>query len=92
MERRCFCHIVETGTIVAGVTALGAYSWGWCSSKKFKFNPEGWFGDNTSSGGADKLGHAFSSYAMNNVLTDRLVRKGRPFGITCQSDDHFQNL
>ena len=68
----------ETGSIVAGVTALGAYSWDWGSSKKFKFNPEGWFGDNTSSGGADKLGHAFSSYAINNVLTDRLVRKGRP--------------
>jgi hypothetical protein len=68
----------ETGSIVAGVTALGAYSWDWGSSHKFKFNPEGWFGDNTSSGGADKLGHAFSSYAINNVLTDRLVRKGRP--------------
>lgn len=68
----------ETGSIFAGVTALGAYSWDWGSSKKFKFNPEGWFGDNTSSGGADKLGHAFSSYAINNVLTDRLVRKGRP--------------
>ena len=68
----------ETGSVVAGVTALGAYSWDWGSSKKFKFNPEGWFGDNTSSGGADKLGHAFSSYAMNNILIDRLVRKGRP--------------
>jgi hypothetical protein len=68
----------ETGSIVAGVTALGAHSWDWGSSKKFKVNSEGWFGDNTSSGGADKLGHAFSSYAINNVLTDRLVRKGRP--------------
>lgn len=68
----------ETGAAVAGVTALGAYSWDWGSSKKFKMNSEGWFGDNTGSGGADKLGHAFSSYALNNVLTDRLVRKGRP--------------
>jgi hypothetical protein len=68
----------ETGAAVAGVTALGAYSWDWGSSKKFKMNSEGWFGDNTGSGGADKLGHAFSSYALNNVLTDLLVRKGRP--------------
>lgn len=67
----------ETGAAVVGVTALGAYSWDWGSSKKFKINPEGWFGDDTGSGGADKLGHAFSSYALNNVLTDRLVRKGR---------------
>lgn len=68
----------ETGATVAGVTALGAYSWDWGSSKKFKFNPEGWFGEDTGSGGSDKLGHAFTSYAMNNILTDRLVRKGRP--------------
>ncbi len=68
----------ETGAIVAGVTGLGAYSWDWGSSTRFKFNPEGWFGEKTGSGGADKLGHAFTSYALTNVLTDQLVRKGRP--------------
>ncbi len=44
---------LETGAAVAGVTALGAYSWDWGSSKKFKTNSEGWFGDSTGSGGAD---------------------------------------
>lgn len=68
----------ETGAVVAGVTALGAYSWDWGSSTRFKFNSEGWFGEQTGSGGSDKLGHAFSSYALTNVLTDQLVRKGRP--------------
>lgn len=67
----------ESGAVVAGVTALGLTSWNWGSSKSFRFNPEGWFGEDTGSGGADKLGHAFTSYAMTNVLADRLVRQGR---------------
>lgn len=67
----------ETGATVAGVTALGIYSWEWGSSKRFRWNPEGWFGASTGSGGADKLGHAFTSYTMTNLLADRLVQKGR---------------
>ena len=67
----------ETGVAVAGVTALGLTSWDWGSSKSFNFNPEGWFGKDTGSGGADKMGHAFTSYALTNVLANRLVREGR---------------
>ena len=67
-----------TGGAVAGVTALGMYSWGWGSSKTFRWNPEGWFGERPGSGGADKLGHAFTSYALTNVLADQLVRQGKP--------------
>ena len=67
----------ETAGAFAGVTALGLYSWDWGSSKTFKVNDEGWFGEETGSGGADKLGHAFSSYAMTNLLADRLESKGR---------------
>ena len=67
----------ETGAALAGVTALGLYSWDWGSSKKFRVNGEGWFGTETGSGGADKLGHAFTSYALTHVLADQLVQKGR---------------
>lgn len=70
----------ETGAVVAGVTALGLTSWNWGSAKSFRFNSEGWFGTDTGSGGADKLGHAFTSYAITNVLADRLVRQGRSPG------------
>jgi len=67
----------EAGAALAGVTALGLYSWDWGSSKKFRVNGEGWFGPETGSGGADKLGHAFTSYALTNVLAEQLVQKGR---------------
>jgi hypothetical protein len=67
----------EAGGTFAGVTAIGMNSWNWGSSNSFNFNPEGWFGKDTGSGGADKLGHAFTSYALTNVLANRLVREGR---------------
>lgn len=67
----------ETAGVVAGVTALGIMSWDWGSSKTFRLNPEGWFSERTGSGGADKLGHAFTSYALTNALAERLVSQGR---------------
>ena len=60
----------------AGITALGVKSWDWGSSG-FHFNNEHWFGKNTGSGGSDKLGHAFTSYALTNAFAERLQAKGR---------------
>ncbi len=68
----------ETAAVFAGATALGIRTWDWGSSKRFRTNNEGWFGKDTGSGGADKLGHAFMSYAITNVLTDRLERQNLP--------------
>lgn len=67
----------ESGAIFLGVTAQGLSNWNWGSSNSFNWNSEGWFGVDTGSGGADKMGHAFSSYAVTNVLADRLLRQGR---------------
>jgi hypothetical protein len=67
----------ESGAVAAGVTTLGLTSWNWGSSKSFQINSENWFGAKTGSGGADKLGHAFTSYAMTNVLANKLMRQGR---------------
>lgn len=67
----------EAGIPFAGITAYGLANWNWGSSNSFSMNPEGWFGEDTGSGGADKLGHAFTSYFMNNVIADRLIREGR---------------
>ncbi len=67
---------LQTGAVVAGVTLQGVTTWKWGSSP-FRTNSEGWFGLKTSSGGTDKMGHAFSSYALTNVLAADLVRAGR---------------
>jgi hypothetical protein len=68
---------LESGGALAFVTALGLTSWKWGSQKTFRMNNEGWFGDETGSGGTDKLGHAFSSYAITTTIADRLVSEGR---------------
>jgi len=62
----------ETGALVLGIAALGAKSWAWGSSTHFRVHSEGWFDKQSSSGGTDKFGHAFTSYAISNVLTDAM--------------------
>lgn len=68
----------ESGALLLGVTGLGFSSWEWGSSKTFRWKPEGWFAADTYLGGSDKLGHAYTSYAVTNVLYDHLVMQGRP--------------
>ncbi len=64
----------ELGGLTGGILYLGLKEWNWGSSS-FRFNSEGWFGMDTGSGGADKLGHLYSSYLMDEFLTDRLYQK-----------------
>jgi hypothetical protein len=47
---------LESGAGLAGITVIGIQSWKWGSNSSFRFNSEGWFGEDTGSGGADKLG------------------------------------
>lgn len=64
----------ELGGLAGAILYLGLKEWEWGSSS-FKFNDESWFGLNTGSGGADKLGHLYSSYVIDEFLTNRLYRK-----------------
>ena len=58
---------IALNTAVVGTVALiGAGSWDYCTSS-FHFNDEGWFDPDTKFGGSDKLGHAFSGYALTNI-------------------------
>ncbi len=58
----------ELAGLTTGITYLGAQSWDWGSSS-FNMNSEGWFGMDTGSGGADKLGHLYTTYLMSEWLT-----------------------
>lgn len=61
----------ELTGLTAGITLLGAQSWDWGSSS-FNMNSEGWFDMNSGSGGADKVGHLYTTYLMSEWLTYRL--------------------
>ena len=64
----------ELGGMTAGILYLGLKEWDWGSSS-FSFNNEGFFGLDTGSGGADKLGHLYTTYLIDEFLTDRLYHK-----------------
>jgi hypothetical protein len=52
---------------------VGVRDWEWdFGSSKFEFIKEGWFGSNTRHGGMDKIGHAYSTYVIADLLTDRI--------------------
>jgi len=53
--------ILLNGAMAAAVLAYGFEFWDY-GGTSFSFKDEGWFGQHTDYGGADKLGHAYAAY------------------------------
>jgi hypothetical protein len=62
----------ELAAIGAGLAAVGFRDWDWGGGSDFQFIEEGWFAKNTRHGGMDKIGHAFSTFVIADILTDRI--------------------
>ena len=62
---------------VGGVTAWGVANWDYFSQKP-RTTSERWFGHDTKEGGADKLGHLWSSYALSHGFAAMYQRIGYP--------------
>ena len=62
----------ELAAVGAAMATVGFKDWDWGEGSKFRFIREGWFGQNTRHGGMDKIGHAFSTYVIGDILTDRI--------------------
>ena len=62
----------ELAAVGAGLVAVGLRDWDWGNGSEFQFIEEGWFAKNTAHGGMDKIGHAFSTYVIADILTDRI--------------------
>ena len=65
----------ELAAVGGGLVAIGMRDWDWggsnfSSSRRF-------VAQNTRHGGMDKIGHAFSTYVIADILTDR-IRANRP--------------
>jgi Predicted periplasmic lipoprotein (DUF2279) len=63
----------RNAAVIGGVTlAVGVYGrkhwWNNDVTSSFGTRNEGWFGQGTYAGGADKLGHAFTTYAGTRIL------------------------
>jgi hypothetical protein len=62
---------LEVGLAAGALLAVGFGDWKWGDSK-FHMAREGWFGKNTHSGGMDKLGHAWTTFVVSEVLAERM--------------------
>ena len=62
----------NAAVIGGGILLVGAYGavkwWDDGFTGDFRTEKEGWFGQNTASGGADKVGHAFSAYVGTRLV------------------------
>lgn len=72
------------GAYAAGATALAVYAnknwWGEGFNGEFRSLDEGWFGQNTTHGGADKLGHAFANYVGTRLFARAFELTGNDEG------------
>jgi hypothetical protein len=59
--------LLNAGSMVA-ILIYGVMQWDY-GKDGFHFNNEGWFEQNTKYGGADKLGHLWSSYALSHLYS-----------------------
>lgn len=66
--------IWDIAAIYGGVTYFGLNNWEWGSSG-FKFESEGWFGEDTKYGGMDKLGHAYTGYILTEYFSQRIAHE-----------------
>jgi len=55
---------------LGGITAYGIAKWEY-GQRKFNFASEGWFEEDTSEGGADKLGHFYTTYGLSHLFAWR---------------------
>jgi hypothetical protein len=62
----------ELAAVGAGLAAAGLRDWDWGNGSEFQTIEEEWFAKNTRHGGMDKIGHAFSTYVIADILTDRI--------------------
>jgi len=67
--------VIGGGILLVGVYG-GAKWWQDGFTGDFRTQKEGWFGQNTLSGGADKLGHAFSAYVGTRLVAQALEAAG----------------
>jgi hypothetical protein len=68
LKEKKFRTSLLISSAVLGTTVYGATAWWEGSSSTFRVRHEDWFGADTPTGGADKLGHAYSFYVSTRVL------------------------
>jgi hypothetical protein len=66
---------LQIGALAAVSFGIAVWQWNW-GETSFHTTREGWFGKNTTYGGIDKMGHAWSAHVMSDYITWRLQMLG----------------
>jgi len=59
----------------AVIAAIGFKYWYW-GEESFHFRSEGWFEENSATGGSDKTSHFYMTYLLSRVLSSRMEDRG----------------
>jgi len=74
----------NAGLIAAGAVLVGAYGmvqwWNEGFTSEFRTEDEGWFGQETKYGGADKFGHAYFAYGGTRLFSEAFEAAGNDPG------------
>lgn len=65
------------GTYVTAIALYGYNAWWKDNNQSFAVKREHWFGQDTYRGGADKIGHMFTTYASTRLLSRALQGTGQ---------------
>ena len=67
--------IADTAFVSAGIAFWGFSQWNW-GTKSFHFHDEGWFEEESKTGGSDKTGHFYITYLLSRVLSSCYQERG----------------
>ena len=67
--------MVDTTLVTTGVALWGFTQWNW-GTEKFHFHSEGWFEQESKTGGSDKTGHFYMTYMLSRIVASRMQDRG----------------
>lgn len=67
--------IIDTTLVSASIAAWGFSQWNW-GSEPIHFHDEGWFEGDSKTGGSDKTGHFYMTYALSRMMAARMQDRG----------------
>lgn len=67
--------IIDTSLVSAGIAVWGFTQWNW-GTESFHVHDEGWFEQDSKTGGSDKTGHFYMTYLLSRLMASRMQDRG----------------
>ena len=67
--------LIDTALVSTGIAIWGFTQWNW-GTESFHVHDEGWFEQDSKTGGSDKTGHLYMTYLLSRVMASRMQDRG----------------